>query len=127
LCEGNSADLVGRGAIWKGEIADCVHQNHVLRVRLNQKRAIPDFILAYINSPSGQAYFRSKAKRTTNLASINSTEVTNLPVPLPDDTVTQTTIVRRLRKGQEVAAAKRKQAAALRATAWKDFIAAVFV
>jgi type I restriction enzyme, S subunit len=36
LCEGNSADLVGRGAIWRGEIADCVHQNHVLRVRLDQ-------------------------------------------------------------------------------------------
>ena len=29
LCEGNSANLVGRGAIWNGEIADCVHQNHV--------------------------------------------------------------------------------------------------
>ncbi len=126
LCEGNSADLVGRGAIWKGEIADCVHQNHVLRVRLDQQRAIPEFILAYINSPSGQAYFRSKAKRTTNLASINSTEVNNLPVPLPDDTATQTAIVRNLRRDREAAAAKRKQAAALRATAWNDFIATVF-
>jgi type I restriction enzyme S subunit len=127
LCEGNSADLVGRGAIWKGEIVDCVHQNHVLRVRLDQHRTIPEFILAYINSPSGQAYFRSKAKRTTNLASINSTEVANLPVPLPDDTATQTAIVRRLRKGREAAAAKRKQADALRTSAWNDFISAVFV
>lgn len=33
LCEGNSPDLVGRGAIWRDEIPDCVHQNHVLRVR----------------------------------------------------------------------------------------------
>lgn len=107
LCEGNSADLVGRGAIWRNEIADCVHQNHVLRVRLNRQRAIPEFILAYINSPSGQAYFRSKAKRTTNLASINSKEVANLPVPLPDDTATQAVILRGLTQGQQAAAAKR--------------------
>lgn len=126
LCEGNSADLVGRGAIWRNEIADCVHQNHVLRVRLNRQRAIPEFILAYINSPSGQAYFRSKAKRTTNLASINSKEVANLPVPLPDDTATQAVILRGLTQGQQAAAAKRNQAATLRAAAWNDFIAAVF-
>jgi type I restriction enzyme S subunit len=126
LCEGNSADLVGRGAIWRNEIADCVHQNHVLRVRLDRQRAIPEFILAYINSPSGQAYFRSKAKRTTNLASINSKEVANLPVPLPDDTATQAVILLGLTKQQQAAVAKRKQAATLRTAAWNDFITAVF-
>jgi type I restriction enzyme, S subunit len=126
LCEGNSADLVGRGAIWRSEIADCVHQNHVLRVRLDRQRAIPEFILAYINSPSGKAYFRSKAKRTTNLASINSKEVANLPVPLPEDTATQTLILQGLTKGEQAASEKRKQAAAIRAAAWNDFITAVF-
>lgn len=29
VCEGNSADLVGRPAIWRGEIPGCVHQNHL--------------------------------------------------------------------------------------------------
>jgi type I restriction enzyme, S subunit len=126
LCEGNSADLVGRGAIWRNEIADCVHQNHVLRVRLDRRRAIPEFILAYINSPSGQTYFRSKAKRTTNLASINSKEVANLAVPLPEDTATQVAIVRLLKKGREAVGSKRKRAAELRTVAWSGFIAAVF-
>ena len=65
LCEGNSADLVGRGAIWQNEIPECVHQNHVLRVRMDKTKAIPEFVLAVINSSYGQAYFRSKAKRTT--------------------------------------------------------------
>ncbi len=50
LCEGNSPDLVGRGAIWRGEITDCVHQNHVLRVRLDQSKLRPEFVLAVINS-----------------------------------------------------------------------------
>jgi type I restriction enzyme, S subunit len=126
LCEGNSADLVGRGAIWRNEIADCIHQNHVLRVRLDQRRAIPEFILTYINSSTGQAYFRFKAKHTTNLASINSKEVANMAVPLPEDTATQVAIVELVRKGQEAVASKRKQAAELRSIAWNDFIRAVF-
>ena len=42
LCEGNSTDLVGRGAIWRGEIPDCVHQNHVLRVRLDPTKPHPN-------------------------------------------------------------------------------------
>jgi len=126
LCEGNSPDLVGRGAIWRNEISDCVHQNHVLRIRIRERRALPEFVLAYINSPSGQAYFRSKAKRTTNLASINSKEVAGLPLPLPDDTRTQGAILKHLQQAQTSAAAKRKEAAALRTAAWNDFIAAVF-
>ena len=83
LCEGNSAELVGRGAIWRNEIPNCVHQNHVLRTRLDVSRVVPEFALAVINSAYGQAYFRSKAKRTTNLASINSKEVARFPLPLP--------------------------------------------
>jgi type I restriction enzyme S subunit len=58
LCEGNSAELVGRGAIWHNEIPDCVHQNHVLRARVDKSRVIPEFVLAVINSSYGQAYFR---------------------------------------------------------------------
>lgn len=31
--EGGDADKLGRGCIWRGEIADCIHQNHVFAVR----------------------------------------------------------------------------------------------
>ena len=125
LCEGNSADLVGRGAIWRNEIADCVHQNHVLRVRLDQNMALPDFMLAYINSSAGQSYFRTKAKRTTNLASINSTEVSNLPVPLPAKD-TQARCVRELEDASGKVKALQDKAAKQRLAAWNDFISAVF-
>lgn len=50
---------------------------------MDTSRAVPEFVLAVINSAYGQAYFRSKAKRTTNLASINSIEVSRFPLPLP--------------------------------------------
>jgi type I restriction enzyme S subunit len=127
LCEGNSADLVGRGAIWRNEIPDCVHQNHVLRVRIaDQNMALPDFILAYINSSAGLSYFRSKAKRTTNLASINSTEVSNMPVPLPLKDI-QTRCVRKLKDATRKVGAFQDNAAKQRLAAWNEFISAVFV
>lgn len=126
LCEGNSADLVGRGAIWRNEIADCVHQNHVLRVRLDQDRTLPDFMLAYINSSAGLSYFRSKAKRTTNLASINSTEVSNLPVPLPPKNI-QASCVRKLQDGSKKVKALLEGATKRRLAAWNEFMSAVFV
>ena len=88
-CEGNSLDLVGRGAIWHNQVPDCVHQNHVILIRLNLEQALPEFVLDVINSSYGQAYFRSKAKQTTNLASINSREVASLPLPLPKITEQQ--------------------------------------
>jgi type I restriction enzyme S subunit len=125
LCEGNSPDLVGRGAIWRGEIADCVHQNHVLRARLDQSKLLPEFVLAVINSSYGQAYFRSKAKRTTNLASINSKEVASLPVPLPSVS-DQRALLKELDRGVAAAQRKQSEATALRQSAWSTFEAALF-
>jgi type I restriction enzyme S subunit len=125
LCEGNSPDLVGRGAIWRGEIADCVHQNHVLRVRLDQSKLLPEFVLAVINSSHGQAYFRSKAKRTTNLASINSKEVAGLPVP--DIAIDQQRgLLDVLHRQTGIAKSKRTEAATLRQSVWEKFETALF-
>jgi type I restriction enzyme S subunit len=125
LCEGNSPDLVGRGAIWRNEIPDCIHQNHVLRVRVDQSTLLPDFLLAVINSSHGQAYFRSKAKRTTNLASINSTEVAALPVPLAP-LGQQAAMLKALHKGEEDAETKASEAKLLRSAAWAAFESALF-
>jgi type I restriction enzyme S subunit len=125
LCEGNSLDLVGRGAIWRNEIQDCIHQNHVLRVRVDQGLLSPDFLLAVINSAHGQAYFRSKAKRTTNLASINSTEVSALPLPLPP-LAEQKVMLDALHKGTEEAKAEAAKAEVLRNSAWAAFESALF-
>jgi type I restriction enzyme S subunit len=125
LCEGNSPDLVGRGAIWRGEIEDCVHQNHVLRVRLNQAQLLPEFVLAVINSSHGQAYFRSKAKRTTNLASINSKEVAGLPIP--DIGIEQQRyFLDTLHHQTGIAKSKHAEAAVLRQSAWAAFESALF-
>jgi type I restriction enzyme S subunit len=82
LNEGGDRDKLGRGWIWEGQIAECVHQNHVFRVRLNPLLAVPKFISHYANH-FGQKYFFEEGKQTTNLASINMTKLRALPIPSP--------------------------------------------
>ncbi|MEU8591505.1 restriction endonuclease subunit S [Streptomyces sp. NPDC048664] len=82
LTEGGDLDKLGRGAVWDGQIERCLHQNHVFRVRCGE-RMTPDFLALYTASPVGRAYFQRVGKQTTNLASINSTQVKKMPVPVP--------------------------------------------
>lgn len=82
--EGGDADKLGRGCVWRGQIAPCLHQNHVFAVRPQPERLMPEFLSYWAASPRGKAYFLDCAKQTTNLASINSTQLKALPVPLPD-------------------------------------------
>ncbi|MFB8756237.1 restriction endonuclease subunit S [Streptomyces nigra] len=82
LTEGGDLDKLGRGAVWDGRIDQCLHQNHVFRVRCGEKMS-PDFLSLYTSSDAGRAYFQRVGKQTTNLASINSTQVKHMPVPVP--------------------------------------------
>lgn len=82
LTEGGDLDKLGRGAVWDGRLDPCLHQNHVFRVRCGDDLS-PDFLALYTSSSAGRAYFQSVGKQTTNLASINSTQVKAMPVPVP--------------------------------------------
>ena len=80
--EGGDIDKLGRGWVWNGEITPCVFQNHVFRARLKDSHFFPKFFSWYGNS-RGPAYFLSRGKQTTNLASINKSVLSALPVPIP--------------------------------------------
>lgn len=80
--EGGDRDKLGRGWVWQGQVADCIHQNHVFRVRLHDREFPPEFISHYANE-FGQQYFIDEGTQTTNLASISKRKVAALPVPLP--------------------------------------------
>ncbi len=84
MTEGGDYDKLGRGDVWDGSVEPCLHQNHVFAVRVDQERLIPEFLANLTASRSGKAYFQSCSKRSTNLASINSTQVKQFPVRLPD-------------------------------------------
>jgi type I restriction enzyme S subunit len=83
LTEGGDPDKLGRGAVWNGEIKNCVHQNHIFRVTCDLTKACPDFISAQIGSPRGKKYFLRSAKQTTGIATINKTQLKAFPLLVP--------------------------------------------
>jgi type I restriction enzyme S subunit len=83
LTEGGDYDKLGRGALLEGDIGECIHQNHVFRVRAAAAALIPEYFASYLQADLARNYFLKSAKRTTNLASINMTQLRSLPVVLP--------------------------------------------
>ncbi len=83
LTEGGDWDKLGRGTVWEGEIPDCIHQNHIFRLRVKPTEFDPYFLSALIGSPYGKSYFQAASKQTTNLASINQRQLKAFPVYQP--------------------------------------------
>lgn len=80
--EGGDIDKLGRGWIWNDELPACVFQNHVFRARLIDPAFEPRYFSWYGNS-RGYEYFLARGKQTTNLASINKSVLSALPVAVP--------------------------------------------
>src|SRR5581483_7345315 len=80
--EGGDFDKLGRGYVWDGSIAPCLHQNHVVAVRPH-KGINPYWINAITLTSYAKHYFILKSKQSTNLASISGTNLKELPVLMP--------------------------------------------
>lgn len=83
MTEGGDLDKLGRGTLWEGQIPDCLHQNHIFRVRANRLALDPRFFSYVVESDIAKRYFMRVAKRTTNLASTNKTQVRAFRFPVP--------------------------------------------
>lgn len=79
--EGGDRDKLGRGWVWREEVANCIHQNHVFRMRPYLSDVLPELISHHGNT-FGKTWFQNAGKQTTNLASINMTMLRMFPVPL---------------------------------------------
>ena len=84
MTEGGDIDKLGRGCLWQGEVAGCLHQNHVFAVRPDAQNLIPAFLVALMGTSHGRNYFHSTAKQTTNLAATNGTTLGEFPMYLPE-------------------------------------------
>jgi type I restriction enzyme S subunit len=83
LTEGGDPDKLGRGTLWNTELPECIHQNHIFRVRLTSEKITPLFANWLIGSTRGKRYFLKSAKQTTGIASINMTQLRGFPLLLP--------------------------------------------
>jgi type I restriction enzyme, S subunit len=79
--EGGDRDKLGRGWVWCDEVASCIHQNHVFRLRPYLRETLPELISHHGNT-FGKTWFQSAGKQTTNLASISMGILRAFPVPI---------------------------------------------
>lgn len=82
IVEGNgSLSQVGRCAIWDGNISGCIHQNHIIRVRLKN----PDqaaWVLHWLSSLGGRKFVEHVASSTSGLHTLSISKVEGLPIPV---------------------------------------------
>ena len=81
IVEGNgSLTEIGRSALWNGVIENCVHQNHIIRVRF--LAGVPQFLNYFWNSTEGNQRVMDAAASTSGLYTLSVTKVSRLPVPI---------------------------------------------
>ena len=83
ITEGGDWDKVGRTAIWSGELPYVAHQNHVFKARIFLEEQSEDWLEKYLNAPFARSYFAGSSKQTTNLASINKTQLRGCLIAIP--------------------------------------------
>ena len=83
IVEGNgSPSEIGRMAVWRDNVPNCVHQNHIIRSRLIGGIP-PEYVEAFWNSPTGASAVLRQASSTTGLHTLSVSKVGGIPIPLP--------------------------------------------
>lgn len=135
VVEGNgSASQIGRAALWDGSIVDCVHQNHLIRVR-PLGGLLPGYLEAVWNSPQNRARLSDISSSSSGLHTLSVSKLKRLTIPIPSmerqgELVEAAVVVReaRTRLAASIATAtKRRQALrrSLLAAAFSGRLAAV--
>lgn len=84
VIEGNgNRELVGRSALFRGEIKDCVHQNHIIRVRPHRDSLVPEYLTYFLNSPTGRRSVNKQSMGTSGLFTLSVGRLKKTEVPLP--------------------------------------------
>lgn len=94
MTEGGDLDKLGRGTVWRGELHECLHQNHVFALRPESDRLDSHYLALMTQTLHGRCYFESTGVKTTNLASTNSSKILSFPIPLPSVTKQRDLVIR---------------------------------
>lgn len=125
IVEGHgNASEIGRAAIWDGSVEDCVHQNHLIRVRPDYSSISSEFACAYLNSSSGRQHLLRSGKTTSGLNTITTSDVKACAIFVPPLTLQHrySEIVARVREIAATAMLGSGTASALSASLMSDLL-----
>lgn len=75
---------IGRAAVADSSAAGVPFDSHVLVIRCDESRLVPDYLAAYLRSPTGQAQVQAaKGANTTKQTELGKAKVERLKIPAP--------------------------------------------
>ena len=77
----NSKELVGKCEVFK-EKGDWVFASYLVRVRIDESIALPDFVSIFLNTSSGRVQIDRVSRQIIGMANINAEEIRDLVVPI---------------------------------------------
>ena len=80
VCEGGD---VGRTAIWRGELNNCLYQNHIHRLRRRDDTVIPDFYVYWMQAAFKVFQLYKGKEVTTTIPNLSGGQLKSFLVPLP--------------------------------------------
>ncbi|WP_346958715.1 restriction endonuclease subunit S [uncultured Arthrobacter sp.] len=84
----NSADLVGKTAMFRGN-GPAAYAGYLIRLRTSED-LLPEYLTTFMNLPSTKRLLRNMAKSIVGMANINAKEVQSIRLPLPPIELQQT-------------------------------------
>lgn len=85
----NSAELVGKSAVFRARSGPMTFASYLIRVRLDETLD-PEWASTHINSRKGRRYIDSVVTQQVGQANVNGTKLKNFPVPVPPIEVQRT-------------------------------------
>ncbi len=82
LNEGQSRELVGRCAMFEGQVDNCCFQNTLVRFRCNDE-LVPEFAFSYFQYLFYRQTFSAVARQTTSIAHLGADTFQKLFIPIP--------------------------------------------
>jgi type I restriction enzyme, S subunit len=79
----NSAEHVGKTAIYKGE-KEAIFAGYLIRINYKSEVVAPDFLNYYLNSHEAKQYGNQVKSFGVNQSNINGTKLKKYPLPLPE-------------------------------------------
>jgi type I restriction enzyme S subunit len=109
----NSKELVGKCAVFH-EASEFVFASYLIRLHPDEKRANPDYLATFINSPLGRQQIDALSRHIIGQANVNSMELRSLRICLPPLAI-QKAIMGKIAAGKAEVARERQAAAKLSA------------
>jgi len=78
----NSAELVGKTAVYKTEHPKAVFASYLIRIEVDSERYDPSFLSYYMNSNFGKQYIATVVSQQVGQANVNGTKLAAMSIPM---------------------------------------------